>query len=81
MTAKMTMKIHVPAYSPVVEGAQEGEYSGVVLEVKKTLDIVIEEFEVIEESESMFILSMIAVVEDDNKVIDSSRGDTKRDKK
>lgn len=64
-----------------MEGAQEGEYSGVVLEVKKTLDIVIEEFEVIEESESMFILSMIAVVEDDNKVIDSSRGDTKRDKK
>ena len=39
MTAKKTMKIHVPAYSPVVEGAQEGEYSGVVLEVKKTLDI------------------------------------------
>jgi len=64
-----------------VEGAQEGEYSGVVLEVKKTLDIVIEEFELIAESEPMSILSMVAVVEDDKRVMNSYRGDTKRDKK
>ena len=40
MTANMTRKIHVPAYDPVLLGAQADENSGVLLEPKNTDSIM-----------------------------------------
>lgn len=39
MTASMMRKIHVPAYEPVLRGAQADEYNGVLLEPKNTISI------------------------------------------
>ena len=40
MTVNTTRKMHVPAYEPVLVGAQADEYSGVLLEPKNTMSIM-----------------------------------------
>lgn len=41
MTPRNRMKMHVPAYAPVVEGVHCDEYNGVEWSVVKTIDMLI----------------------------------------
>lgn len=54
----MMRKMQVPAYCPVLEGVQEVEKSGVVVEVKKVVCMDIDMDEEFEEEEDMSMMSI-----------------------